>query len=183
MKQQHSRILAIDPGTRHVGIAVLDGSHLAYHGVRDLPHRKSQPAIRRQTRLLVEELVRDFRPTTLAIEKNAIGNRVSRSLLRLAVSETERVGRCSGIFIEGLAASTVRKLIAGDGRATKNAVARAVTKLYPALKAYLRQSAKWRTSYHGNMFDAVALGLSVLHVAEHRRRRPRQAPPSGRRRF
>jgi Holliday junction resolvasome RuvABC endonuclease subunit len=55
-------------------------------------------------------------------------------------------------------ASTVKKFLTGNGRATKEEIARACARYYPQLKAYLRQTAKWRTQYHGNMFDAVALG-------------------------
>ena len=62
-------VLAIDPGTRHLGLAVLDGDALVYHGVKtisaDLTPHDGLTAGRR----IVLRLIRDFRPDVLAIEK------------------------------------------------------------------------------------------------------------------
>jgi len=156
------RILAIDPGTRHIGIAVLQGPDLVYYGVLTMPYRRAPEAIRRNTRVLLRQLLSDFRPTVLAIEANSIGSYRSRSLLYAVVSETRRIGRRKRIEVVSKTASTVKKFGTGNGRASKEEVARAVARRYPALKAYLRQTAKWRTQYHGNMFDAVALGLCSM---------------------
>jgi crossover junction endodeoxyribonuclease RuvC len=154
------RILAIDPGTRHIGIAVLQGSDLVYHGVLSMPYRRAPEAVRRNTRVLLQQLLSDFRPAVLAVEENSIGSSRARSLLHAVVSETRRVGRQEKIEVVTRTASTVKKLVTGNGRASKEEVARAVARHYPELKAYLRQTAKWRARYHGNMFDAVALGLA-----------------------
>src|SRR6266498_4383853 len=90
IKKPKARILAIDPGTRHVGIAVLQGSDLVYHGVLTMPCRRTAEAVRRNTRVLVRHLLWDFRPTVLVIEENSIGTRRSRSLLHAMISETRR---------------------------------------------------------------------------------------------
>lgn len=172
--KQRERILAIDPGTRHVGVAVLQGSRLIYHGVMTMPHRRGLPAVRRNTRVLLQELLRDFRPKVLIVEENSIGGSRARSRLHAVVSETRRIGRRERLEVIATAASTVKKLVAGNGRASKEEVARAVTRRYPELKAYLRQTAKWRARYHGNMFDAVAIGFSV--------EADQKALPQGRRR-
>ncbi len=164
IKKTNQRILAIDPGTRHIGIAVLQGSDLVYHGVLTMPYRRSPAAVRRNTRVLLRELFRDFRPTILAVEENSFGSNRARPLLHAVVSETTRIGRREGVEVVTKSASTVKKFVAGNGRATKDEVARAVARIYPQLKAYLRQTAKWRAQYHGNMFDAVALGISSAHA-------------------
>jgi Holliday junction resolvasome RuvABC endonuclease subunit len=160
-KTPKPRILAIDPGTRHIGIAVLQGSDLVYHGVATLPHRRTLEAVRRNTRVLLRKLLQDFRPPILAVEANSIGSSRARSRLHAVVSETRTIGRDEGVEVVTKAASTVKKFVAGHGRATKQEVARAVAQSYPELKAYLRQTAKWRAKYHGNMFDAVALAMEV----------------------
>jgi len=155
------RILAIDPGTRHIGIAVLQGRELVYHGVVTMPHRRSPEAIRRNTKALLGELLRDFRPTVLAVEENSIGSNRTKSLLHNVVSETRKIGRREGVEVVTKAASTVKKVVTGNGRASKEEVSRAVARSFPELRAYLRQTAKWRARYHGNMFDAVAIALAV----------------------
>lgn len=160
------RILAIDPGIRHVGIAVLQGSDLIYHGVLTMPHPRALEAIRRNTRALTRYLLSDFEPAILAVEGNSFGGSAARSPLHEVVSEIRRVGRREKIVVISKTASTVRKLVTGNGRASKEEVARACARCYPQLKAYLRQTAKWRTQYHGNMFDAVALGLSATEALQ-----------------
>jgi RNase H-fold protein (predicted Holliday junction resolvase) len=91
IKKPKPRILAIDPGTRHIGIAVLQGSDLAYHGVLTMPYRRAPEAVRRNTRVLLQELLRGFRPTVLAVEANSIGSSCARSLLHIVVSETTKI--------------------------------------------------------------------------------------------
>jgi Holliday junction resolvasome RuvABC endonuclease subunit len=161
IKKPKPRILAIDPGTGHIGIAVLQGSDLLYHGVITMPHPRAPEAVRRNTRVLLRQLFSDFRPKVLAVEENSIGSKRARSLLHAVVSETLRLGRREGMHVVTRTASTVKKSVTGNGRASKEEVARAVARRYPELTAYLRQTAKWRALYHANMFDAVALGMEV----------------------
>lgn len=166
IKKPKPRVLAIDPGTRHVGVAVLQGSDLVYHGVLTMPYRRSLEATRRNTRILLRQLLSDFRPSILAVEENSIGSSRARSCLHAVVSETRRIGQRERVQVVTKAASTVKKFITGNGRAPKMDVAKAVVRRYPELKAYLRQTAKWRARYHGNMFDAVALGMLTRHAGE-----------------
>src|ERR1700674_5570100 len=112
-KKPKPRILAIDPGPRHVGIAVLQGSRLLYHGVMGLPRRRSHEAVRRNTRVLMRELLQDFRPTVLAIEENSIGSRRAKSRLHAVVSEITRTGRRESLEVITKTASTVKKLVTG----------------------------------------------------------------------
>ncbi len=126
-----------------------------------MPHRRSLEAVRRNTRVLLQQLLQDFRPAILAVEENSIGSSRAKSRLHAVVSEARRIGRREQLQVETKAASTVKKFMTSNGRATKDEVARAVARCYPELKAYLRQTAKWRERYHGNMFDAVALAISV----------------------
>jgi len=151
MITKHSRILAIDPGTRDAGIAVLQGSRLIYHGVVTMSYRRGLDAVRRSANLLVQELLRDFRPTVLLVEENSIGGSGIRSRLHAVVGEIRRIGRREGLEVMTKAASTVKKCVAGSGRASKEAVARAVARHYPELRAYLRQTAKWERSTTGHV--------------------------------
>ena len=62
----------------------------------------------------------------------------------------------------GLRSNMFKKVICGDGRASKKAVARVVVSRYTKLKAFLTQDRNWKEEYHQNMFDAVALGWIFL---------------------
>jgi Holliday junction resolvasome RuvABC endonuclease subunit len=69
---------------------------------------------------------------------------------------------------------SVRKTVAGNGKATKADVAVAVAYVFPSLRVYLTQDRKWKLAYWRNMTDAIALALNHQHVPQ---------PPSLSRRF
>lgn len=140
---------------------MLQGPRLIYHGVVTMPARRTPEAIRRNTRVLIAQLFSDFRPAILMLEENSFGRGRRAPGLHAVVSEAKKSGCREGVKVLTRTASAVKKAVTGSGRASKEEVARAVARQYPELRAYLRQTAKWRARYHGNMFDAVALGLAT----------------------
>ena len=55
----------------------------------------------------------------------------------------------------------VRKFVCGNGRASKDDVARVLVVRFPELRVFLTQDRKGKVRYHQNMFDALALGVLV----------------------
>jgi len=175
------RILAIDPGTREMGVAVLENGSLLYAGVETFRTMPSQAEQLHQVRAVVLRLIRDFRPAVLAIEKTFVGsNHRHAALLSVLAGEIAALGGRHGITMVSLASNTVKKLVAGDGLATKEEVAQAVALHFPNLRAFLPPERTWKRRHHLNMFDAVALGISCLAACKARRRsisaRPIRAP-------
>lgn len=169
LKKHNQTILAIDPGTRHLGIAVLDGDTLVHYGVRSIPGSLGPHARLQAGRRIVHRLLRDFRPGLLAIEKAFVSKSRNAALLNVLVDEIHASARARRISVRAFAPSTVKWRIARSGRATKRAVAAAVVLRYPELKPFLGQNRKWKERYHGNMFDAIAVGLVAREVAPRRR--------------
>ncbi len=153
-------ILAIDPGTRYMGIAVLDGDALLYHGVKTIPEKHSPHERLKIARCAVLRMMHDFQPDTLAIEKAFFANNRNSALLNVLVDEIRAVAQQRRIAVVAMAPSTVKKRITGNGHATKRAVAEAIISRYPELKVYRGQDRQWKERYHGNMFDAIAIGLT-----------------------
>lgn len=158
MRKPH-RILAIDPGTRQMGVAVLDNDRLLYQGVETFPKFPSAEECLEAGRDAVSRLIRDFRPTVLVVEKTFIGRNPNSFLLHEFVRQVGDTGLEHRIVVRRLAPNTVKRAIAGDGNASKVEVAKAVAGRYPALKAYLPPERKWKRTRQFNMFDAVALAL------------------------
>jgi crossover junction endodeoxyribonuclease RuvC len=163
MPNNNSKILAIDPGTRYTGVALLKNSKLIYHGVEVIKKRNSPHETLKEGRKIVLRLIKDFRPSTLVIEKAYFANHRNRhsSLLNIFVDEIMAIGKRKGLKVIGYAPSTVKKAICGNGRASKQEVARAVISRFPELKVFLTQDRAWKERYHQNMFDAVALGMKA----------------------
>jgi len=161
-KSKKTRILAIDPGTREMGVAVLGKGNLLYHGVEILRKLPSPQDRLRQGRVAVGRLIRNFRPTILVVEKTFIAKNRNTALLNVLADEICALGRRKGIEVVTLAPNTVKKIVSGNGWANKAEVARAVAERYPRLKAYLPPCRKWKQRRHHNMFDAVALAVAYF---------------------
>ena len=161
MSNNRKRVLAIDPGTREMGIAFLDRGKLIYYGVKTFRKRRSPHETLNEGRKIILRLIRDFKPNVLVFEKSFFANNRSACLLNTFTDEIKAIGKRKGLRVLAYAPSTVKKAICGNGRATKKEVARVIVSKYPELKVYLTQDRAWKEEYHQNMFDAVALGIIV----------------------
>lgn len=160
------RTLAIDPGTRYMGVAVLDGDNLVHHGVVSLRKGGSPHERLREARGAVLTLIRDFGPAVLAVETAFFANNRNTALLNILVDEVQAVGRRRGLGVVAYAPSTIKRRIAGNGRANKRDVAEAVVRRFPDLRPYLSEDGCSRARYHSNMFDAVAVGIVAGSVTQ-----------------
>jgi Holliday junction resolvasome RuvABC endonuclease subunit len=152
-------ILALDPGTHHMGVAVLSPSELVYYGVKTFKTKRPADALIRATRIVLQQLIVEHRPAILAYEKTFYAQSKSSALLHVQEAEIKRVGRAAGLVVTGYAPTTVRSLLCQDGRATKQVVARLLIDRFPELNGYLRTASKRQEKYWLNMFDAIAVGL------------------------
>jgi Holliday junction resolvasome RuvABC endonuclease subunit len=161
MLKKH-RILAIDPGTREMGVAVFENGRLLYSGVETF-RRLPSPAERlKQARATLERLLADFRPAILTVEKTFIGKSRKAALLNVLVNQICALGWRNEIVVQTFAPNTVKKIVAGYGWARKEEVARAVARQFPKLTAFLPPDRNWKRRHQLNMFDAVALGIACL---------------------
>jgi crossover junction endodeoxyribonuclease RuvC len=160
MRCAKMKILAIDPGTREMGIALLEGPSLVYHGVKIIKNRRSAHEILGEGRRIILRLLNDFRPAVLVVEKTFFASKRS-ALLNVFADEIRALGKRKGLKVVSFAPNTVKKFISGNGRASKEEVAQVIVARFPELKVYLSQDRKWKLRYHENMFDAVALALTA----------------------
>jgi crossover junction endodeoxyribonuclease RuvC len=165
-----NRTLAIDPGTREMGVAVFENDRLIYHGVEVFPRLLSPQDQLKLIRTAVARLIHDFRPDVVVLEKTFMGKSRCAVLLSALGDQIAALGRHRGTTVASLAPNAVKKAVAGYGWATKAEVAKAVAGRYPKLKAYLPPGRKWKLQRHYNMFDAVALGVAFRKAARTHRR-------------
>ena len=174
MSNHNTKILAIDPGTKEMGIALLErfgvsgssdyknGGKLVYHGVKVISIEKSPNEKLKEGREIILRLIKDYKPNILAVERSFFINNKTASLLHVFINEIKAIGKRKGLKVISYAPSTVRKFICGDGRADKKALSEVIVSRFPELKVYLTQDRAWKERYHQNMFDAIALGLMAL---------------------
>ena len=158
MRKAPDTILALDPGLRDLGYAVLHGRRLVTSGVlglRRTPKHERLATARKHLRLWLQT----HQPDVVVVEKTYRPpvpwldqlHQLSRSARNLAT-------RRRAAFVM-YSPQRVRSTIAGNGKAKKPEVAIAVAHRFPALRVYLTQDRRWKERYWQNMFDAIALAL------------------------
>jgi len=153
------RVLAIDPGTRHTGIAILENGDLIYHGVVTLRKGRSPHETLRHGRKVILRFIRDYRPNIISVEKTFFANNRNSALLNVFGDEIRAIGRRKELKVFAFAPSAVKKAVTGNGWARKEEVARAIAAKYPDLRVFIGQDRRWKSRFHSNMFDAVAVGI------------------------
>ena len=158
MRKTPDTILALDPGLRDLGYAVLSGKKLVTAGVLTL--RMIPPSRRLKTiHDALVAWVRAYRPRTLVLEQ--IPKRPLDALAGLPAlgRRLRRLADRSRLKLTAYSARTVRQTVVGDGWAGKREVAKTLSTRFPELRVHLTHDRKWKERYWQNMFDAVALAL------------------------
>jgi Holliday junction resolvasome RuvABC endonuclease subunit len=168
------KILAIDPGTREMGVAVLAGIELEYYGVKTITDRKSPSSILLQGSQIVFGLIGLYKPGVLAIERPFMGYGNRSATLVSLEREIVKLGASLGIEVREIGPKRMKKIVAGSGSSTKKDVAKIICSKFPELRIYFGQTHKYKDKYWQNMFDAVAVGLAASSQTTHRG----QAKPS-----
>jgi crossover junction endodeoxyribonuclease RuvC len=158
-KKNALKVLAIDPGTRNMGVALLENGKLIYHGVQVIKQQISPQETLKEGKKAVVRLIDDFKPTHLAIEKTYFGKHRNVNLVSLFFEEIKGIGKRKKLKVVCYAPNTIKKFTCGNGRASKEDVAKVIVAKFPELIAYINQDKKWKDRHHQNMFDAMALGV------------------------
>lgn len=151
-------ILAIDPGLRELGMAVLSGHRLVASGalsLRRLPRGARLPEVRRH----VKGWLRLHRPSAVVMEKTYHHPVPWLDGVHNLTLSVRRLARRQGVHVAAYSPQQVRQGVLGNGRASKAEAAVAVALRFPHLRVYLTQDRRWKERYWQNMFDAIALAL------------------------
>ena len=65
-KKSPTKILAVDPGTHYLGIALLENGRPVYYGVKSIENRAISAATLREGKRLIRRFIDDFQPDVLA---------------------------------------------------------------------------------------------------------------------
>jgi len=158
MQKKPRTILALDPGLRDLGFAVLSGGRLVTGGVlglRDLAKPARLPEVRRHVR----NWLKLHRPRAVVMEKTYHHPVPWLDGLHRLTLSVRRLARRQRMGFAIYSPQRVRASVLGNGKASKAEVAVVVAHRFPQLRVYLTQDRKWKVRFWQNMFDAVALAL------------------------
>jgi Holliday junction resolvasome RuvABC endonuclease subunit len=120
---QHKTILAIDPGTKYMGLTVLRGSELVAYGVRTLRNGTKPYDAIGQARRIVLEMIERHAPQVVAIEEPLMLATKRAAVLSVIAQELRGRAEELGLEVVELSPATIRDRVAGNPRATKIEVA------------------------------------------------------------
>lgn len=153
-----ANILALDPGTKEIGVAILKGQQLDYFGVKTFRQRQPPHLFLATVASYLTGLIAAHRPTVLAIEQTFSRQRES-ALLNVTAAEITYTARQHGLKVFTYDPAKVRQTICQVEKGTKRETAQIVARQYPELARYLKHPTRWEALYWGHVFDAVAVGL------------------------
>lgn len=161
-QHQKTKVLAIDPGTREMGIAFLEDSELMDYAVKTIRHGKTHKELFIHLEKLILRLINEKRPDIVVLERNMFSQIRSNLLLALVIAKIKAITKRKKIPVKEYNPRTIRKVVCNNGNATKRELAKVIALRYPELKVYLESDKKWKIRYWQNIFDAIAVGLTFL---------------------
>lgn len=155
-------VLAIDPGSRKMGFAVIDCDGQGLYRSRDHGTQRYSAKLEFSARLLrihqdVYEFIDAYRPDALAIEKAFVGESVSSSM-KLGEARAAAIiaaGRMALPVFE-ITPAEAKKRVTGNGRAAKEQVRHVVASILSLEEQDLAFDAS----------DALSIGLAYLFERE-----------------
>jgi Holliday junction resolvasome RuvABC endonuclease subunit len=163
------RILGIDPGTREMGVVVLNDDHLLSFGVHTLRNGERPHDVIGQAKRIVLGYVAKWSPGIVAYEAPLPIATKRGAILNVIADELQNRAHELGLEVRSLLPASVREHLVGNPRATKLDVAQALVGMgFEALQGKLprkpaRSALGFRPSekYWLHMFDALAVGVVV----------------------
>jgi Holliday junction resolvasome RuvABC endonuclease subunit len=165
-------ILAIDPGTKEMGIVVLRGRELLEYGVRTLRNGHQPYDLIGQARRIVLGLIRRWQPGVVAIEAALLLPTKRAALLSVITQELRAQADTRKLRVVELSPPEIRMAIMKNPRATKVEVAQAlVDHGFDGLRSLVPRTpgrrAFWldhKDRYWLHMFDALALAVAATNA-------------------
>jgi len=149
------RILAIAPGSKHLGFASFEGSELTQFGVKTLEGRKTEQKLLTQADECLKRLMGKHQPHILAIMDVFYAQRRLSPFLGKLVSAVDRHGRTAGIRVVRYKPTFVKERLC-ERKRTRQGLAESMVNRYWVLHSFLDR--KSTQHYWRQMFDAVGVG-------------------------
>lgn len=158
-------ILGIDPGARHIGVAVLRGSQFLYYGVKTIKKNKLQKSAFENLEQIITNLMSEYKVDCIALEK-VVSVQQRNSFVEVVYWQIKAIAQKYNFKLREYSASFVRSSICNKTKGTRQETYRILTEKYPELSRYLSVTRIWQKAYFAHLFDACALALLSVRELE-----------------
>jgi len=156
MEQKCQEILAINPGWRYLGIAILNDSDLREWRLKVLSGKRPEDRIRKAIEILSQFIERNG-PQILAI-KELHPSRSSANLRKLT-ARIKAYCRRKKMKIFSYTIKDLEFFFGPAEKINKKHLAELIVSEYPALEYELKHEQRNKNQYFVRLFEAVGLGL------------------------
>ena len=160
MPRKPLKIIGINPGTRYLGIAVLQGSELRDWRVKVLKGKWSKEKMKKAIEI-ISEFIECYERGVLAIKKLHPSRR-SRNLVQLA-ARIKEFSKRKGLKVYQYSIKDVEEFFIEEDKLNKKNLVEAIISEYPALFHELKREKSHKNPYFIRMFEAVALAALCFH--------------------
>jgi len=154
------RILAVNPGSRYLGIAFFQGVELRDWKVKILKGEWSREKMEKAKKI-VSFLIDYWRPNVLVI-KLLHPSRSSRNL-KILVAKIKVLSKKRGLKVYQYSIKEIEDFFFTKEKMNKRKLAEMVASRYTELIPQFEKEKNHRNPYHIRMFEAVALGATCSY--------------------
>lgn len=165
MPHKPPSVLAVNPGSRYLGIAVMQGTLLRDWRVKVLKGKSTTQKRKKATRILMAHLLR-YRPTALAIK--SLNHARSSKRLNLLTDDLSSTAERHGLQVCRYSLIRMQFFFAPSRRINKAELAEIIAAQYPDLSYELLREKTAKNPYHIRLFEAVALAALCAHQLDNR---------------
>jgi len=166
------RIIGIDPGTRHMGVVVLEGDRLLSYGVHTLRNGERPHDVIGQAKRIVLGYVARWSPSIVAYEAPLPIATKQGAILNVIAQELRGRSRELGLEVRSLSSAEVRQIVIGNPKANKIEVAQALiwmgfeelTEKLPRKPARSALGYRPKDKYWLHAFDALGVAVAATSL-------------------
>jgi len=157
-EDQHKRVCSIDPTSRGIAFAVMDGPH----ELLDWGTQQSRIATKSRSLKRVMDLLEFYEPDVLVVDAQRTAASNQRRKASQLIAAVTRLAKTKKVSVYAYPRSQVRELMGRFGAHTKYDIAAAITRWLPELEPLMPRKRKpWMSEDERmNVFDAVSLCLT-----------------------
>lgn len=156
MPRKEINILAVNPGTKYLGLAVFEGPDLVYWVIKAFKGKWSNKKKENITKSLLVFIHRyDISVLTLKNQNKAINSQNIDDLKNAikALAKNEK------IKLQYYSLSDIKQNFTVTSKVNKMDIAGIVANRYPFLNSYIQKERKNKHEYFIRMFEAIAAGI------------------------
>lgn len=160
MKKKEINILAVNPGTKYVGLAVFRDSDLVYWGIKVLKGKWSKEKMKCVEKTVTNLI--DHHDVTILVIKKVDPLKSSKNLNSL-VASIQSCARKKNIKIYPYTLEELKKFLALGKRINKMEIAGLAAARYQFLIHQLERERSHKHPYFVRMFEAIAAGVLAFN--------------------